>query len=707
MRHSSSFDRPGAINERWKQICYASPTGIGVCHLDGRFVSVNPAFCRMTGHHEEELLTMGWHQLAWSPDVSVLQMDVGRLLEGSVTTCASEQRLTDPQGHEHWYGLQMEFMYDASNQPEFLLIHMQDISLYKSMEQRYHSLLYYNPAAMIRINTSCEIEDANPAAEQVSGYTLGEALGRSLDDFVLAKNETIVTIQHKGGHAVNLEVKVVPIMTDERTTGYHVIGRELTSLEQVEESLRSKEQELQEIVTKQQGMTFKCKEIDGRFIHTMCAGELVYRAGHTPEQIIGHELRDFLPAETALRKEQYYRRAWQGEEHVLYEGYAGNGVTYLASLKPIKRNGQVVEVIASCVDISEKKKAEEELRRTKELLESFVQHTSDAIDLVDLEGKVLWVNPAFETVYGWTLEELRDRKLPVFPENTASEEENSLKKITLFGQSATGLGTVRKRKDGRLIDIDLTVSPLRDNDGEIIAYSAISRDITERKKTEELLRKSDKLGVVGQLAAGLAHEIRNPLTALRGFLQVMRSGQGGKSEYYGIMMEELDRINFIVSELLLIAKPEKHNPKQAQVNVILQGVATLLESQALMNNVTIVTQIAEGLPPIVCSPVQIKQVFINLVKNAIESMPDGGEITIRADLVEGNRIVTTVEDQGCGIPAERIPSLGEPFYSTKVKGTGLGLMMCYKIIESHGGQICFYSKLNQGTQVEVVLPLIQ
>jgi PAS domain S-box-containing protein len=447
-------------------------------------------------------------------------------------------------------------------------------------------------------------------------------------------------------------------------------------------------------------MTFKFKEVNGRFIHTMCEGELMKRLTESPQ--VGKELKDFCPPELAARKESFYRRAWQGEENVLYEGEL-NGITYLASLKPIKRDGAVIEVIASCVDITEKKNAEEKLRTTQELLESLLQNTSDAVDLIDSEGKVIWVNKAFATIFGWSDEEIVGKNLPIFPDDLEREFQMILKKL-LAGEHITGLETVRKRKDGSLIDISLTASPIRNKEGKIVAYSGISRDITERKKTEELLRKSDKLSVVGQLAAGLAHEIRNPLTALRGFLQLLKGGRAEKQDYYEIMLSELDRINFIVSELLLIAKPEKVAFEAKDLTAILKSVVDLFNTHAIINNVTIHTEFADQLPEIPCSEMQLKQVFINILKNALESMPNGGDIIIRTRLSDQKKIVITVTDQGCGIPEDRISSLGEPFYSTKIRGTGLGLMMCFKIIESHRGRIQFHSQLNKGTMVEVMLP---
>jgi two-component system sporulation sensor kinase A len=231
------------------------------------------------------------------------------------------------------------------------------------------------------------------------------------------------------------------------------------------------------------------------------------------------------------------------------------------------------------------------------------------------------------------------------------------------------------------------------------------RDITERKRTEEFLRKSDKLNIVGQLAAGLAHEIRNPLTSLRGFLQLMQSVC--KKEHYDIMISELDRINSIVSEFLIIAKPQATTFQKNDIKCMFQNVITLLESQAALHNIQIRLDMEENLPLIPCSEIQMKQVFVNILKNAIEAMPDGGKIYIAAHMQKKDHILIRFVDQGSGIPESMIHRLGEPFFTTKEKGTGLGLMMCYKIIEDHQGSIAIKSSTIEGTTIDVLLPVDQ
>ncbi|QNG61961.1 PAS domain S-box protein [Bacillus sp. PAMC26568] len=261
-----------------------------------------------------------------------------------------------------------------------------------------------------------------------------------------------------------------------------------------------------------------------------------------------------------------------------------------------------------------------------------------------------------------------------------------------------------KRSDGSTFFFELSL--LNIVFGEKEAVLSIGKDITERKeKTEEMLQKSEKLALLGQMAAGIAHEIRNPLTSIKGFIQLLKSNHP-KEEYYTIMLSELDRINAIVSEFLVLAKPNAVVFAEQDVKVLIKDVVTLINTQSILKNVQIFSEFERDLPNVFCAEGQLKQVFLNIFKNAIEAMPMGGNIDIKVELKGDYEISIQIIDQGIGISKERISTLGEPFYTTKEKGTGLGLMTCYRIIESHNGTLSFQSKENEGTTVEIILPAV-
>jgi two-component system, sporulation sensor kinase A len=233
----------------------------------------------------------------------------------------------------------------------------------------------------------------------------------------------------------------------------------------------------------------------------------------------------------------------------------------------------------------------------------------------------------------------------------------------------------------------------------------IGRDITERRRTEDMLRNSDKLSVLGELAAGIAHEIRNPLTALKGFIQLLQAEESANDQYLRIMLSEIERITFITNELLLLAKPQALRYQRHDLLPLLQTVIKLLEPQANLKNVTIQTRFPDATPCITCEEYQIKQVLINVVKNGMEAMPLGGTLTVDVSTEDTADVVIRIIDEGEGIPEEMIPKLGEPFYSTKEEGTGLGLMVSHKIIREHRGSIAIHSTVGKGSTVEIRLPM--
>lgn len=350
----------------------------------------------------------------------------------------------------------------------------------------------------------------------------------------------------------------------------------------------------------------------------------------------------------------------------------------------------------------DKKKAELQLEESELRYKSLFEHNPDPICSLNMQGSVTSVNPAMIEVTQYDEADLLNHTLEriIAPEHTERWRRNIQE--TLEGARPQYELTLI-RKDGRPVEFSVVNFPIVVN-RKIAGIYMIGQDISERKHSEELLIRSEKLSIVGQMAAGVAHEIRNPLTSLKGFVQLMQTKVAGYNNYFDIMLEELDRINFIVSEFLVIAKPQSVRFTPKDPLQILQSTIMLLNSQAIIHNVDLITAADPELPHIHCDENQIKQVFINILNNAIESMPDGGNIHIELRNAGEDEIVIRFIDQGSGIPEDRLPRLGEPFYTTKEKGTGLGLMVTFKIIESHGGRMKIMSEIGRGTTVEIRLP---
>ncbi|MBA2943474.1 PAS domain S-box protein [Paenibacillus sp. CGMCC 1.16610] len=381
---------------------------------------------------------------------------------------------------------------------------------------------------------------------------------------------------------------------------------------------------------------------------------------------------------------------------------------------PTKVDGQVVGIYAILKDLTEVKEQKKVIDKLYKQNQLILNSVSEGIYGIDMSGRTIFWNQAAEAITGWKVDEMLGRQIhnlirPEKADGTPFSREESPVLNTILNRDAPIMREdLFWRKDGTAFPVEFMSSPILEEKGHILGTVITFKDITELKKTQELLIKSDKLSAVGQLAAGVAHEIRNPLTALKGFLQLLKTNSTKEQYYIEIMQKELQRIEFIVNEFLFVSKPQATNFDTRTIDSIVISTIELLQPQAILENIQIEADIEPNLPPVSCDERQIKQVFINILKNALESMEEGGLMRIEAaaDAAKKNITIRFI-DQGCGIAPERLPKLGEPFYSTKEKGTGLGLMVCYRIIEAHGGMMEIQSKLEEGTTVEITLPSTQ
>lgn len=366
-------------------------------------------------------------------------------------------------------------------------------------------------------------------------------------------------------------------------------------------------------------------------------------------------------------------------------------------------NGEVLYYIGFQNDISKRKIAERQLKENEQRYQSLFHNNPELICSFDLDGKILSANPAVEAITGYCVDEVVKWNFDNF-----IIEEDRKKTYDYFLKVADGnpqkVELRIRHKNGEPVDLEVTGVPII-IDGKTVGVYAIAKDVTEYNTTQELLKRAEKLGVVGELAAGIAHEIRNPLTSLKGFIQLLRPDLERKKAYTDVMLSEIERIEQIVTELLLLARPRDAEFKEKDLCQLLEHVRTLMSTKAIMSNIEIVLDYKCAVECIYCEENQLKQVLINLLKNAIEAMSSGGRINMEAVELTDEQVMIRVIDEGEGIPEESLLKLGEPFYTTKEQGTGLGLMISWKIIKEHGGTMEFKSPPNEGTTVEIILPV--
>ncbi|MBO8164835.1 MAG: PAS domain S-box protein [Brevibacillus sp.] len=252
---------------------------------------------------------------------------------------------------------------------------------------------------------------------------------------------------------------------------------------------------------------------------------------------------------------------------------------------------------------------------------------------------------------------------------------------------------------------------LYDEQGQVMGAYVLFKDVTNMRSFDQKIERNDRLAMIGQIAAGTAHEIRNPLTSIKGFLQMFQqsfaeSGMERERAYTEIMLTEINRINALVSEFLLLSKPRDVQYRMVDLNTVFEEILPIVESQALLHGIDLDYSSRGQLPMVVGDAELLKQVFLNICKNGIEAMGSEGTLSIHHHIDEERDMVSIdIHDTGPGIPLYVIDKIFDPFFTTKEEGTGLGLAVCQKIIHDVGGQIRVSSK-GYGTTFHILLPYI-
>lgn len=383
----------------------------------------------------------------------------------------------------------------------------------------------------------------------------------------------------------------------------------------------------------------------------------------------------------AIRRDiaQFAQAMDQGEEQIESE--------VLAELSPLLQTLQHQKQ-AMAAEIRAKEEARRELEKLFSISRDYVCISRDTC--------FLKVNPAFYKALGYTEQEMLGKSYLTFLHPDYHADTVRTRKLLHNGEPVS--------VENRYICADgstRTISWVAVGDEGIIY--AFGRDITEQRKMEMQLAKLDKLNLAGEMAASISHEIRNPLTTVRGFIQLAQiRGEALLDEHYQTMIEELDRANSIITEYLSLSKDKTYTRTKGSLNKLLLTLEPLIEAEAAMKGHQVVVELMD-LPALFIDENEIRQLVLNLVKNGLEAMRSQGTLTIRTSL-HADAALLEVSDQGPGIPDGVLQRIGTPFFTTKENGSGLGLAVCYRIAERHDAKIRVATG-DTGTTFSVLFPL--
>ncbi|MFZ0286478.1 MAG: PAS domain S-box protein [Terriglobales bacterium] len=406
------------------------------------------------------------------------------------------------------------------------------------------------------------------------------------------------------------------------------------------------------------------------------------------------------------------------------------------SLSPVNTGGGTF-VLSAIRDISDRKKVAEELRRANEELHrrtaeqlgeyrarlaSIIDSSEDAILSKDMDGTIASWNKGAERIYGYSPEEVIGKHISMLaPGDRSDEIPNILQKIS-EGESVEHFESVRVTKDGRRLDVSISVSPLRDSTGDIVGASVIARDITAQKRAEGQLRQSQKMEAIGRLAGGVAHDFNNILGIVNACTEFLRDRIDPTAEpslYVENIKKATERGRSLTKQLLTFSRASAIQPRILDVNERLKDISKLLRP-LLGDDVEVVIVPRSPSAVVEVDPGQLDQVVINLAVNARDAMPRGGKFILETGMVRfdesfaeqhqavapGKYVLLAASDTGAGMDDATMARIFEPFFTTKEigKGTGLGLATVYGIVKQSAGHILVYSEPGQGTTFKIYLP---
>jgi two-component system, sporulation sensor kinase E len=345
-----------------------------------------------------------------------------------------------------------------------------------------------------------------------------------------------------------------------------------------------------------------------------------------------------------------------------------------------------------------------------ELLESEHRYNSlfdlnpEGVFVIGPDRNFIKANKSIEIITGYTLEELQIIPYTnLLKENQIQNSLNFLKRV-MDGETVKHPLTIY-HKDGHEVELEITSLPysIKNN---ITAVIGIAKDLTSIHEAQDFKEKAQTLAYVGELASGLAHEIRNPLTSIKGFAQLFLSQNSldDKNHFLGIMLRETERINFIISQLMILAKPHMIIQKEHDLNQVLKRSFKFLDDEADFHTTTFQLELPQTPVFFKCEENLMTQLFLNILKNALEAIPSWGTISVSLKQ-DSENILISIQDDGPGIPDHIKPMLGQPFYTTKDSNPGLGLLICYQIAQHHGGTMNIESQEGCGTTVSLTFPI--
>jgi len=743
--------------EKLRSILASSPDAITVTDLEGRIVECNQATLDMHGYSsKDEVIGKKAFEFIAKKDRGRAMENLKKTLEkGSVKDI--EYTFLTKDGREFPAELSASVIKDSSGNPVAFMAITEDITLRKrgqkaliDSEERYRSLVQTIPECVYSALPSGDILYMSPATETVFGYS-AEEFQKDKDLWIrliheddrkelLAKLEKLLKkgvpylhefrMNRKDGKIIWIRDHAEAIL-DEKGKPAKITGitYDVTDRKKAEEEIWKSQDRYRELADSI-GDVFFAMDKDLKYTYWNKASEKL--TGIKTEDAIGKSIFEIFPdTEDTRRAVAVYRKVlktWQSQTFVNEYDLGGRNYVFEISAYPSKEG---VSVFVK--DVTESKRITEELKKSEEKFEKLFMSNPESVVYLDMDDRILDVNPRFKEVFGFSLAEIKGKHI-----NDVMVPKDRIKEARMLDKKArqgyVHFETVRRRKDGALIPVAISTAPVTVKN-RVEATIVVYKDITERKRMEEELRKhsqeledlvevrtkklkeAERMAAIGETTTMIGHDLRNPLQSIVNTVYLLREKlkpmpspaveRQGLEKLLGSIDKQVEYMNKLVSDLQDYARPLKPELRKIGLRQMINDALSAIRVPENVRVSTVfdtVSLVTEKEFVLKVDPLLMRRVFTNLIMNALQSMPDGGRLTIIASKTE-EAVSISIEDTGVGIPKEVMSKLFQPLFTIKPRGAGLGLPVCKRMVEAHGGTITLKSKVGRGTIVTVKIPL--
>ena len=730
--------------ERYRTILDEMEDAYFEVDLAGNYTFANDSNCRALGYSPDEMIGINYRAVTHEEDVEAVYRAFSEAYRTGQPTGGLAYRVIAKDGATGFTELSafplrneqgeiIGFRGIGRNITERKLVEAH----LKSSEERLRILFEFAPDACFLMDMEGNFVDGNKAAEEMVGYRKEELVGRSLAEAgiipvdeigralaLFAKNAqgkatgvSEFILNRKDGGLVAVEIRTFPVVIEGRAL---VLGnaRDVSERKEAEEALRESEERYRTILEEMGDGYF---EVTLAGSYTFVNDSMCLITGYSKEEMLRMDYRVLTPQDDVGRVYEVYNemsRTGRPLERFFAELIRKDGQRRFCEVSASllrNRAGEVIGFRGVHRDVTKRKEAEEALRRSEEKYRTILEDMEDSYFEVDLAGNLTFANDSTCRSLGYPREETAGMNYRDFtPEEDVGVVYQAFNQVYRMGQPARDIPWTVVRKDGTRGIVEASVFTLRNDEGEIIGFRGIGRDVTERRAVQQQLLMSSKLASIGELASGVAHELNNPLTGIMGYAQLLTAKQNVPQDVkidldriYG----ESQRAARIVQNLLSFARRRKPEKSYFDVNELVQRTLELRDYELRTSNIGVHLDLAADLPWTMADYHQIQQVVLNIIINseqAVAELKRRGKIRVTTGMKEGC-IRICIGDNGLGISAEQIDKVFDPFFTTKEvgSGTGLGLSVCHGIVTQHGGNIYAESQKGRGTTFTVDLPLVR